>query len=582
MEKGSMFRKLTVLAVVAVMAMMMGSLSLVFADDAAAPTLPDSVKMTGRPNAATKQADVSLALTGATDEWMNKVTAVTVDGKDVEKREAQKQVDVDDSDLKADINEFGIVKTGEGKTASYSLAIATVAFDKTPRRSNTYKIVIKADGFADVEKDLTVTSYGASKLFVRELDKSGKVLKTKEYSMEDIEKLAAFKDGVLYQGICSHHGIRGFRARGVEITDLLKDAGITFKSGDELRLRTNDADAEETVNDNPAKDNWYCEGGFSYDYLYKPRYIFTDIYQNENKALYDKLVALQGTTTEVVTGKDDQGQDVVTTFHNYLNKDLRELLATGKKKEVAPFISTEMCENDLDDPEAPGAEYGTTKENYGFRFFYGMALEEDGKAVEKDETNMRVSYYVYGIDIQHDTIEHAIDRSELDAEVQKAWELKEEDYTAESWAAFLPAFQNASKLVYIEGLNQNIKEHAKTTQAYIVQRLNELKAAEEGLVMIQKETKIKKVAPLSKKFKAKALKKAKKTFKLKATTESDGKVTFKKTKGSKKVTVSKTGKVTVKKGLKKGTYKIKITVKSAETKAFKAATKKVTLKIKVK
>lgn len=563
-------RKLTVLLLSSVMVMMMGSTALVFADDAAAPTIAESVKLTGRPNAATQEADASFALTGATDEWMSKVTEVSVDGTPVAKREVKSQVPVEDSTEKADISEWGIVKIGSGKTASYSLAVATSVFAKTPKRSNTYKIVIKADGFADVQKDVTVTCYGADVLIVREKDKAGKVLSEKTYTAADIEKLAKYQKGVLYQGICSHHGIRGFRANGITITDILADAGITFKSGDELRLRTNDA-AGAAVNDDTANDNYYCEGGFSYDYLYKPRYIFTDIYQNENKALYDKLIELQAGTT--VVGE--------TTFHNYLNADIRETLATGKKQEVVPFISTEMYENDLDDPEAPGTNYGTTKQHYGFRFFYGMALEEGGKAVEKDETNMRVSYYVYGIDIQHDTTEHAIDRSALEAEVAKTMDLNEADYTADSWAPFKAAFDNAKILVYIEGLNQNIKEHSKTDQAYINQRLEELKTAEAGLVMIEKATTIK-VTPAAKTFKAKALKKKAQSFKLKAKVSSGAKASFKKTSGSKKITVSKAGKVTLKKGLKKGKYTVKVKVTSPAKTGFKAGTQTASIKITVK
>ena len=62
-----------------------------------------------------------------------------------------------------------------------------------------------------------------------------------------------------------------------------------------------------------------------------------------------------------------------------------------------------------------------------------------------------------------------------------------------------------------------------------------------------------------------------------------GKVTFKKTKGNKKITVSKAGKVTVKKGLKKGkTYTVKVKVTSAKTSKYAAITKTVTLKIKIK
>lgn len=61
-----------------------------------------------------------------------------------------------------------------------------------------------------------------------------------------------------------------------------------------------------------------------------------------------------------------------------------------------------------------------------------------------------------------------------------------------------------------------------------------------------------------------------------------GKVTFKKTKGNKKIIVAKNGKVTVKKGLKKNkTYKVKVKVTSAKTKKYAKITKTVTLTIKV-
>ncbi len=570
MKNSKAIGKLTVLLLAMAMVLMAGSTAMVFADDAAAPTLPDSVKMTGRPSNATKEADVALALTGATDDWMSKVTEVSVDGTPVAKREAKKGEPVDDSTETCDISEWGIVKTGTGKAASYSLAVPTSSFGKSPKRENTYKITIKADGFPDVAKDVTVSCLGADILIVREKDKDGKVMKTKEYTAAVIEKLAKYQEGVIYQGICSHHGIRGFNANGIAITDILADAGISFKSGDELRLRTNDA-AGATANDDKANDNYYGEGGFSYDYLYKPRYIFEDIYKAANPTLFARLIELQNGTT--VVGE--------TTFHNYLNEDIRTEIATGKKKEVYPFIATEMYENDLHYEVVPGTNYGTTRQHYGFRFFYGMALEEGGKAIEKDETNMRVSYYVYGIDIQHDTIEHALDRSALEAEVQKTMALNEADYTPESWAAFKPAFDNAKILVYIEGLNQNVKEHAKTDQAYINQRLAELQAAEAALVKIQKETTIK-VTPASKKFKAKALKKKAQSFSLKAKVSSKAKASFKKTGGNKKITVSKTGKVTVKKGLKKGKYPIRITVETPATDAFKAGSAKIKVTITVK
>ena len=62
-----------------------------------------------------------------------------------------------------------------------------------------------------------------------------------------------------------------------------------------------------------------------------------------------------------------------------------------------------------------------------------------------------------------------------------------------------------------------------------------------------------------------------------------GKLTYVKKSGNKKITINKTtGKVTVKKKLKKGTYKVKVAVTAAGNSNYKAVTKTVTFKIKVK
>lgn len=81
---------------------------------------------------------------------------------------------------------------------------------------------------------------------------------------------------------------------------------------------------------------------------------------------------------------------------------------------------------------------------------------------------------------------------------------------------------------------------------------------------------------------SKAKKKAQKVTSLKVT-NAQGKVTYKKSSGNKKLTVDKkTGKVTVKKGTKKGTYKIKVKVSAAGNNNYNAFSKTVTIKVKVK
>ena len=70
-----------------------------------------------------------------------------------------------------------------------------------------------------------------------------------------------------------------------------------------------------------------------------------------------------------------------------------------------------------------------------------------------------------------------------------------------------------------------------------------------------------------------------KAFKI---TKAQGKVTYSKSGGDKKITVSKSGKLTVKKGLKKGSYKVKVKVKAAGNKSYKSSSKTATVTIKIK
>ncbi len=74
-----------------------------------------------------------------------------------------------------------------------------------------------------------------------------------------------------------------------------------------------------------------------------------------------------------------------------------------------------------------------------------------------------------------------------------------------------------------------------------------------------------------------------KSAKVLKVTNAKGKLTYVKSSGSKKITISKKiGNVTVKKGLKKGTYKVKVKVKAAGTANYKSLTKTVTFKVKIK
>ncbi len=110
-----------------------------------------------------------------------------------------------------------------------------------------------------------------------------------------------------------------------------------------------------------------------------------------------------------------------------------------------------------------------------------------------------------------------------------------------------------------------------------------VKAAEEA-AKAKTELKANPMKVKAKTVKAKAKKKTvikkAKAFVIKG---AQGKVTFKKMSGNKKIKVSKAGKVTVKKGLKKGkTYKVKVLVSAAGNAQYKPMAKTVTLKVKIK
>ena len=72
---------------------------------------------------------------------------------------------------------------------------------------------------------------------------------------------------------------------------------------------------------------------------------------------------------------------------------------------------------------------------------------------------------------------------------------------------------------------------------------------------------------------------AKKAF---SVTKAQGKVTYKKISGNKKIAIARNGKVTVKKGAMKGTYKIKVKATAAGNANWKAKSRTVTLKVKIK
>ena len=109
------------------------------------------------------------------------------------------------------------------------------------------------------------------------------------------------------------------------------------------------------------------------------------------------------------------------------------------------------------------------------------------------------------------------------------------------------------------------------------------KATRTITVKVTKGTPTIKVKTTSKTLKAATVKKKAQVITPGVSANSKGELSYKKTSGSKNITVNaKTGKLTVKKGTKKGTYKVKVKIRAAAAGNYNAGSKTVTFSIKVK
>ena len=151
-------------------------------------------------------------------------------------------------------------------------------------------------------------------------------------------------------------------------------------------------------------------------------------------------------------------------------------------------------------------------------------------------------------------------------------------YTKESVTQFKSTLDNASQV--LEASDSSTLQLMKAKSSVLIARKNLVKKAANTIAAKGKTVKVKakKVGKNKIVAKKKTIGRAK-AFK---TTNAQGKVTFAKVKGNKKISVSSSGKVVVKKGLKKGVYKVTVTVSAAGNDNYLPGNKNVTLKVRVK
>ena len=253
------------------------------------------------------------------------------------------------------------------------IAIDSTVFAKAKRAS--YKLVISAKHYADVTADVTVNDYGAENFYVRMVDEDGNVLQSKAYTKEEMIQMSDQKDKY-YQTVCGMRGITSFKADGIYVEDLLKNAGIAFGPGMTFKLRTND---NATTGNDPVDENaYYSRAEFSYESLMGDRYAFPEIYTNAD--LKDKLLA---------AGRFDE--------------TMRTLLGTSNKESVRPMIAYQYVENIYrnDQSDLKDAQYSDLIANErGFRFLLGVAMDKDNAdMIAGDVTTWAASYCAFGFDV---------------------------------------------------------------------------------------------------------------------------------------------------------------------------------------
>lgn len=281
--------------------------------------------------------------------WAGAVSAIYVDGQDV-------------------------TAAGDHRVDETGLTLPTRVFTKAKRAD--YDIRVTAAGYSDLNIRVTVNSYGAQRFTVRLLDTSGRVIRSKTYTREQMIQMADQEK--VYQTVCGMRGITSYKARGIYMEDLLRDAGISFGPGMRAKLRTNDAAV--TGNDPEGEDAYYDRGEFTYEGLIgTERYVFPDIYTDD--ALKGQLLA---------AAKFDRA--------------MKTALGGSPKEEIAPMFAyayTESIWREEPDDDLASSEYGDhVTDERAFKFLFGIAMDpqEPGKIAD-EVTTWSAAYGVFGVDI---------------------------------------------------------------------------------------------------------------------------------------------------------------------------------------
>jgi hypothetical protein len=292
-------------------------------------------------------SEYGMTISNYTDYWRESITEVQVDGKAIS------------------TEQYRIVEWDSGISISFNLSAEL--FVNQTKREQDYEICIKAEGYEDVTGTLELTTYAAQSFTVRLLSAQGNVKKKVTLSMDDIQEL--IKNTEYRYTIFNGDRIEDYKAVGFTLSQVLEATGISFEPGQTIRFRSNDLHYSNDEIDGSTES---YSSSYTYEELMKPRYSFTNLYNNT----------------------------LVNQISSWMDDSVRTELGQSEKKLVEPIFALKYGYQQLYSfSQTDEFTYNPyTETDRTFTFLMGTAMDDTNSDMVAMDS-FTPSSYIFGIDI---------------------------------------------------------------------------------------------------------------------------------------------------------------------------------------
>ncbi len=307
-----------------------------------------------------------------------------------------------------------------------SLILKSELVDVKPNEKKAYEITLHTSDDKSLVFIMNIANIKPMDFTVRVIAKDGSVKSEKVFSYDEMKEMGTSES--YYSGGCVMHGLFSHKAKGVYLMDLFEKAGVEFKEGMSFACRAVDAKTEIQATERNSSKKTGETFNNPERYWMKPRYT------NDFKQTYENIF---GRDRYFITAQwdDEEIGKILADDGNKFSFGAREALAKNDKYlvKVEPMIALQevgiQYNRDKDDiREFDDSKYGLFEDEIGFRFLYGLAMDNDPvvnvtsydkekkeypvvetpenagkKAIEEGSdacgTSARMAKYVFGIDV---------------------------------------------------------------------------------------------------------------------------------------------------------------------------------------